>query len=817
MIEQKRVLAEIAVENTVYHFDKLFSYAVPDSLMEFVSPGVRVSVPFGFGNKLRVGIVVSLNGAGGKGIKSISAVLDAEPVLSDEMIKLALWMKDRYFCTYFNAVRPMLPTGMDYRLCNSYKLSGEFKNFDREYFSELQWAIIMFLKTQKKPSPFEKISKNLSVTEASLDFIELLNKDVIVKVNTTATKIKDAVVKMVRPVSDFSGKLSTLQQSVYNTLLEIGSVSEKELSYFTGASSAVIKALTVKGAAEFFEYEVYRRPEVFEKVLKSASEIILTDEQQTVFDKLKQEYNEFEGVVSLLFGITGSGKTSVFIKLIDYVINLGKEVIVMVPEIALTAQTIKLFSETFGDIIAVFHSGLSFGERLDEWKRVKRGKVKIVIGTRSAVFAPFSNLGLIVIDEEQEHTYKSESAPRYDAREVAKWRCNYNKAFGLLSSATPSLESFYMAQNDKYLLNKLENRFGEAKIPIVELVDMNEEVIEGNTSLISRPLFEALQENYDNKKQSIILLNRRGYHTFASCKECHKVRTCPHCSISLTYHSANRRLMCHYCGYSVEYSSICPECGNDAVTFRGFGTQRAEEQLKNLLPNTRILRIDTDSVSGQFSLEKKLVDFANGEYDIIVGTQMVAKGLNFENVTLVGVLTADQMLYNDDFRSNERTFDLLTQVVGRAGRGKFEGKALVQTFMPENPVIHLASEQDYIKFYDSEIEFRKAMLYPPYVDILVVAFVGENEEQTHSASRFFLNSLSVLAKAEYSNLPLRVLSPSPATINKISNKYRYKLIVKCKNTAKLREMISSLLIDISKNKDFSAVTAYADMNPYIII
>lgn len=489
----------------------------------------------------------------------------------------------------------------------------------------------------------------------------------------------------------------------------------------------------------------------------------------------------------------------------------------MVPEISLTPQTLQQFQHQFGDQVAVFHSGLSLGERMDEWKRVRRGKAKIAVGTRSAVFAPVQNLGLIVIDEEQEHTYKSESSPRYDAREVARYRCSSSNAFCLLSSATPSVETFHMAREGKFRFHKLEDRFGLATMPEVELVDMNWEDHPGSEHAVGMSLGEALLENFQQGRQSIILLNRRGYHTFASCRSCREVIKCPNCSISLTYHTANHRLMCHYCGYSVPLMKKCPSCGSESLTFRGLGTQKAEEQLKELLPEARILRVDTDSMSGRYSLERRLEEFARGEYDVMVGTQMVAKGLDFENVTLVGVLSADQTLYSDDFRSNERTFDLLTQVVGRAGRGILPGRAVIQTFVPENPVLHLAAKQDYFSFAKRELAYRKALMYPPFVDLLVIGFIGGEDKLTRLAAERFLYELGKLVESEYQQLPMRVLRPSPAAIARVSGKYRYKLIIKCRNSPKFREMIARLLTEFAGIKDFQRVTVYADPNPDRII
>ena len=811
------LFAQIAVENTVYHFDKLFTYRVPHGLQGQVVPGVRVSVPFGAGNRRRVGMVFSLTNQGGERVKDVESVLDREAGLSPEMLELARWMKDRYYCTLFEAVKLMIPTGIHLRLREGYLLSQEAAPTDRESYTDSQWRAVCLLRQVGKSVPAEQFLEGTGFTEQSPELADLLERGVVQKVNTAMSRVKDATSKMVRCIPGYEGKLTPRQRDVYQTLLDVGEASEKELCYFTGASASVVRALVEKGAAEAFEYEVYRRPDFFPEEEEDPDHLVLSPAQQQVLEELTGEYRNPEGCRSaLLYGITGSGKTSVFLKLIQRVRDEGKSVIVMVPEISLTSQTIRQFRRWFGDGIALLHSGLSLGERLDEWKRVRRGEASIVVGTRSAVFAPVNNLGLVVIDEEQEHTYQSESSPRYDAREVARYRCWKQGAFCLLSSATPSVETTRMAQEKKFGFHKLSDRFGQAVLPQVELVDMNQDAPSGDASF-GKTLARALKENFQEGKQSILLLNRRGYHTFATCQTCHEVVSCPHCSISLTYHSANGRLMCHYCGYSVPYSRYCPSCGSDTVTFRGAGTQKAEEQLQALLPEARVLRVDTDSVAAKYSLEKKLDQFAKGEYDVMVGTQMVAKGLDFENVTLVGVLSADQSLYSDDFRSNERTFDLLTQVVGRAGRGKYPGRAIIQTYAPENPVLHLAAQQDYFGFYRQEILFRQAMLYPPFVDILVIGFVGEKESLVKQGANAFLRDLGQLAREEYSDLPLRVLQPSPAAVAKVSNKYRYKLLVKCRNTPRLREMISRLLVQFASQREFQQVTAYADPNPYRIL
>ncbi|WP_304583618.1 replication restart helicase PriA [Acutalibacter muris] len=811
-------LARIAVENAVYHFDKLFTYLVPEELYKTVRPGVRVTVPFGAGSRERVGMVFDLDGQEGEGIKTVLSVLDREPVLDREGLGLALWMKNRYYCTLFEAVKLMIPAGLHFRLKDNYVLSAGFTDFDRENYDGLSWQIIMALRSHGRAMPMEKLSAALGITRDCPEFKALQAGGVVCRVNLAMNRVKDAVSKMVRPIPGFDGRLTPRQREVYGVLCDVGEVSEKELCYFTGASPAVVKALCEKGAAEVFQYEIYRRPEAL-AAEEDNDDLILSESQQKALEELTEEYeNAREGSrCALLYGVTGSGKTSVYLKLIDHVLAKGRGVIVMVPEISLTPQTLRRFQSRFGDQVAVFHSGLSLGERMDEWRRVRQGRARIAVGTRSAVFAPVQKLGLIVIDEEQEHTYKSEASPRYDAREVARYRCARSDAFCLLSSATPSVETFHMAREGRFRFHKLEDRFGRAVMPEVQLVDMNWEDHPGSEHAVGMALGEALIENFRRGKQSIVLLNRRGYHTFASCRSCREVVSCPNCSISLTYHTANRRFMCHYCGYSAPLMKKCPSCGSEGLAFRGLGTQKAEEQLRELLPKARILRMDTDSMSGRYSLERSLQEFARGEYDVMVGTQMVAKGLDFENVTLVGVISADQTLYSDDFRSGERTFDLLTQVVGRAGRGRLPGRAVIQTFAPENPVLGLAAKQDYFGFAERELAYRKAMLYPPFVDLLVIGFVGGDEKLTRRSAERFLQELEGLARGEYAGLPLRVLRPSPAAIARVSGKYRYKLIIKCQNGPRFREMIARLLTAFAGLREFRQVTVYADPNPNRII
>ena len=798
----------VAVENTAYSFDKIFDYSADSSLGDSLSIGKRVLVPFGSGNRKRQGMIMYLKRESREGLKPIISVLDELPVMTAEMVGLAVFMRNHYFCTYYDAVKAMLPAGINYSITTLYTA---VKGMDSSDLSDSERQIYEYVLAQKKPVKAQALRDNLGLDVSIAE--KLVAAGFLRKSDEAFRKIGDAVMKMVavnEETDAASVKLSAKQSEVLEILQTVGSASVKEICYFTGVTASVIDNLVKKNLAFYYEDEVFRTED--NNSVSENKPIALTAEQQNAYDDIFARYKSGKPAVSLLYGITGSGKTSVFLKLIESVISENKGIIVMVPEISLTPQFINIFKSRFGSEVAVFHSGLSLGERLDEYKRVLKGKAKIVIGTRSAVFAPMSNIGLIIIDEEQEHTYKSESNPRYHAREAAKYRVKEHSALLLLSSATPDIETYYHAVTGRYSLNVLTKRYGSATLPEVFVADMNEEIAEGNHSGFSRVLLDALEYNLDNGRQSILLLNRRGHNTFAVCSSCRETVTCPNCSISLTYHSANNRLMCHYCGYSIPYRNECPTCHSPSLRFGGAGTQRIEQELYDLLPDARILRLDADSTMRKSSHERLLSAFANGEYDILIGTQMVAKGLNFPKVTLVGVLNPDSMLYADDYRSYERAFSLLTQVVGRSGRGAEKGMAVIQTATPGNNVILMAANQDYEQFYRNEIAIRKAMLYPPFADICMVGFVGESRVAVIKSSDSFMRILTSKAKTEYSDIPLRILGPSPASVAKVSNKYRYKIIVKCKNDKRFRKLLSESIIEYNSVKENKSVTAYVDMN-----
>lgn len=807
--------AEVAVENTAFHFDKQYDYIIPDDIKEYAKPGCRVMVSFGRGS-LRQGMIMSVHTVTDKtGLKSISELLDKEPVMSAELLKLAEAMKERCYCTLFDACSAMLPAGLSLKVTYNYTV-GDFDEETERSLSDTERQITAYLRARKTPVRQDRLIKTLGLADDSI-LVKMTKKNLLVRTEAVKKRLQDLTVKMVHLQNDDPDRKYTPNQTeVMNVLRAAGDVSRKEICYFTGVSSAVVDNLVKKGICTYYDEEP-PKPKQSEVLTEIPDDITLTEQQQKAYCSLIKKYESGKPSVSLLYGVTGSGKTSVFMKLIDRANQDNKGVICMVPEIALTPQLLSKFNARYGNRVAVFHSGLSLSKRLEEWKRVKNGEATIAVGTRSAIFAPLENIGLIVMDEEQEYTYKSSSTPRFHARDLAKLRCASNHCLLLLSSATPSVESFYNAEQGRYSLETLSSRYGTAKLPHVITVDMNLDRQQGNHSAYSSVLLDAIEDSLAYSHQVIILLNRRGHNTFVSCRSCREVISCPNCSISLTFHSANNRLMCHYCGYSIPAPSECPTCHSPKLRYSGAGTQKVEQELYEIFPSARILRLDTDSTMQRYAYEKKLKAFRDGEYDIMLGTQMVAKGLDFPNVTLVGVLSADMMMHSDDYRSYERTFSLLTQVVGRSGRGGLEGRAIIQTFEPENPIIELAAAQDYKEFYQSEILIRRSMLYPPFADICVTAFVGTDREKTRAAAQYFAKRLSELAGSEYSELPMRVIGPSPALIIKLNGKYRFRIIIKFKNTPRFRELMARLLSEFGKQRQFSDITAYSDIDPDNII
>lgn len=820
-------IADIAVEGVSYHFDKPYSYLVPEKYRSVAVPGARVAVHFGGGNRCCQGIIISTEDIEAdenrkKRFKALLSVLDDSPLLDRAMISLALWIKEQTFCALYEALRPMLPAGLNLKVDKLIELAPDF-SYENFLLDNDEKAIVEALKNQKKPILKQKFIKKLKNESAYGSIESLVKKHAVVETEALKADKTEATISMVKlslsendamALFDLKGALTPKQKNVVKTLIETGSAALKEVEYYAGVTAVVIKALIKKGILEEFEKRIYRTPYTDYKK-NSSGEIILSECQQKAYNELLIKYQSGSGAV-LLYGVTGSGKTSVFMKLIEKVKGDGRGVIVLVPEISLTPQAVARFYSQFGDGVAVLHSGLTVGERLDEWNRIKRGQAPIVVGTRSAIFAPVKNLGAVIIDEEQEHTYKSESSPRFHARDIARFRCVQNNALMVLASATPSIESYYFAKKGRYSLSVLNERYGNAVLPEVITVDMKEELIKGNSGPVSERLEKELSFNLSKGQQAILLLNRRGYNTFISCIDCGSVMTCPNCSIPLTYHSANGRLMCHYCGFNAESVQVCPKCGGSHLKYTGLGTQRLERTLNELFPDAKILRMDMDTTLSKFSHERILKKFSEEKYDILIGTQMVAKGLDFPNVTLAGVISADQSLYMSDFRASERTFSLLTQVVGRAGRGDLKGRAVIQTQTPENAVIKLAKDQDYESFYGNEIKLRKTLLYPPFCDVCEIGFTGLSEDSVAFCARRFADMVKKAAM-NTRNIPLRLLGPSPASVLKVSNRYRYKVVLKCRNDRKFRALLSGLLISFAKEKCSGKVTVFADMNPLTTI
>ncbi len=799
-------IAEVSLDGATLAFDKKYSYMLPLGYDE-TSVGCRVMVPFGRANLKKQGIIVSVRESEEEGLKEIISVIDKEPILTPEMIKLAEFMSETVFCTVYDAVHAMLPSGINYKLTDYYSYNPQFSA--EGLLNEDEKAVLDYVR-QKGEVSFDKIKRDFAVSYESI--VSLAEKEAVLKNCTPIRRMNDATEKWLRAAKPFEEaqgvKITPRQREVLNCLYDAGAVSLKELCYFTGATASVVNALIDKGLVIAYEKEVFRT--AYRNVKPAIrDEIVLTNEQNAAFTGMKNMLQADKGSVALLHGITGSGKTQVFLKLVDEACDKGKGVIIMVPEIALTPQMINIFSSRYGDKIAVFHSAMSNGQRMDEWKRIRSGKALIAIGTRSAVFAPFSNLGLIIMDEEHEHTYKSEKSPKFHARQIAKFRAQYNGALLCLASATPSLESYTAALSGKYSLFTLKNRYGDAVLPEVVSVDMRAEANKGNKSSISSALCNAIEDVLNDNKQAIVLLNRRGHNTYVSCGKCGYVETCPNCSVSLTYHSANKRLMCHYCGYSKPMDNKCEQCESEHMHFSGMGTQKIAEELSILFPNARILRMDADSTVTRDSYTEYLTDFAKGKYDIMLGTQMVAKGLDFPNVALVGVLGAEKGMYSEDYRSFERTFSLLTQVVGRAGRGATAGKAIIQTLDPDSNIIELATAQDYEAFYNEEIGIRKVTTFPPYCDICTLVAQGTDRDCVRQAIDDVFEKIKQLISNEYKDVKTIILGPSPAAIPKMHNKYRYRLIIKCKNNRKFRDMLRGAL----SVKTYKDTAVSVDINP----
>ncbi len=817
-----KVVAKVAVSKAIYAIDKPYDYLIPQELEENLRPGMRVIVPFGSGSRSCDGLILAIQPSSEeKSLKAIMAQLDEHPVLNEQGIKLALWMRERYFCTVYDAVKAMLPSGLYFSLKDSLILApgtNREEAYERAEGNKRVVQLLDMLYAWGGRGDVDQIRTAFGIHDPNPSIKFLVDQGMASWETSTQRAVGDKTERLAvlaLPAEEAlalvtpNRRRAPLRYAVTELLCSLGAVSAKELCYFTGASNATLRGLEKSGILILEKQEVLRSVPLDD--VQPVPPPILNEEQQLAFLGLEALCRKQAPSAALLYGVTGSGKTQVYIRLIQSVLEQGRTAMVLVPEISLTPQLLRIFASHFGTQIAVLHSSLRSGERYDEWKRLRSGDAKVVIGTRSAVFAPLQNLGLIVLDEEQETTYKSENNPRYHAREVAKYRCVQNNALLLLGSATPSVETMYQAMQGKYHLFTLERRFNERALPSVLIADMKQELRNGNGTCVSRPLRKELVCNFETGEQSILFLNRRGASSMVTCGECGEVPSCPRCSVRLTYHSANRRLMCHYCGFSQHMPHECPECGG-TLNFVGVGTQRVQTELAELFPEREILRMDTDTVTAANSHEKILSRFQKENIPVLVGTQMVAKGLDFENVTLVGVVAADQSLYVEDYRAGERTFSLITQVVGRAGRGGKQGRAVIQTFTPENDVIRFAARQDYDSFYRQEIELRQARGYPPFRDMLVFTASGPMESGVLRCCVRLRQELDL--QLRQLGLSFQLLGPAPAAVAKINNRYRYRLTLMCENTAVVRRLTAHLLRAAHQDKENRGVSVFADFNPY---
>ena len=807
-------IVKVAVSAAPYSIDKPYDYLVPEPLLEAAVPGVRVTVPFGRGNRTSEGMILArVQGEKVQGLKPLDSVLDSGPVLDGDGIALALWMRQRYFCTMFEAVKTILPAGLWYRLREVWHLA---EGVDREAAAALcgnirrAGAVLDVLWASGGSAGLEALRDACGQEAEST--LRAMEKTGTVRCETEAArKIGDKTRRMVSlavsaedalAMTEAKRRSAPARYEVVRLLAATGRASAADVCYFTGASTRTLKAMEKAGLLAFSEEEELRVPQATE--VEPGAPIVLNGEQQAAYDGILSLMDSGKPEAALLHGVTGSGKTQVYLRLVQEALDRGKTAMVLVPEIILTPQMMRKFSSYFGSKVCMLHSSLRMTERYDQWKRIRRGEVQVVLGTRSAVFSPLKNLGLLILDEEQEGSYQSENPPRYHTRDVAKFLCAREKAVLLLGSATPTVESAWAAEEGTYHLFQLRRRYNAHALPQVRIADLRQEIRAGNPGLISAPLRQELEENLRRGEQSILFLNRRGSSRMLLCGECGHVPECPRCSVALTYHSANGRLMCHYCGHSERALEACPVCGG-IMKHVGTGTQKVEEELRELFPEAGILRMDADTASGGH--EAILSRFEKERIPILLGTQMVAKGLDFENVTLVGVLSADLSLYVDNYRAAERTFNLLTQVVGRAGRGGKQGRAIIQTYTPGNDVIRCAAEQNYDSFYQNEVRMRRLRRCPPFADLFVFTVSGTEEGSVLRAAAGARERLRQVFPGE------EVLGPAPAPVLKLNNRFRYRLLLVGKNDKATRDRISWLLKEFANDRANRGLNIFVDCNP----
>ncbi len=814
------MIAKIAVAAATFAIDKPYSYYVPEGLA--LEPGMRVQVPFGRGNRRTEGVVLSLEPGAPDGLKAIECCLDDSALLTQRMLRLASFMRSRYFCSFYDAVKAMLPGSLGFTGKLQVQLTQDRSWMEKSLRKPEAVKLLRFLEDLGGQADEPILRQCIQDAQSLQEILAYLqkNKWITSKVDfkKNASDRTERIATLAAPLEEVRAFLThrprsgNLQKAVLELLCDLGTASVKELCYFTGASSATFKRLEELGLVTLSQREVLRCREI--KPAAVEGPLTLNPEQTAAYEGLMAQLEREAPGAALLYGVTGSGKTAVYLKLIQHCLDAGKAAMLLVPEIALTPQLLSLLAGHFGSQVAVLHSSLPDGERLDQWRRVRKGEAKVVVGTRSAVFAPSEDLGLLILDEEQEHSYKSENSPRYDAREIALWRGLKEKALVLLGSATPSVETMYRAKKGDYWLYRLKNRYNGKQLPQVQIVDMGQEIRNGNDTSLSDDLRLGIQENLDAGKQTILLLNRRGNARALVCVQCGQAPECPRCSARLTYHSANERLMCHYCGHSQPTPRRCPSC-EGTLKRVGIGTQKAQEELKKLFPDMEVSRMDADTVSAANSHEKILSDFEMKKIPVLLGTQMVAKGLNLPDVTLVGVLDADLSLYSGSYRAAETTFNMLTQVVGRAGRGDAPGRALIQTLVPQHQVLSLAARQDYDGFYDLEISLRQMQQLPPFADLVQITFTGQEETAVlRGAVKFRDSLLACFRMPEYASLQVTTLGPAPCAVPKINYHYRYRLTLRCRMDKGLQQLLAHMLRQFEADGANRGVSAFVSVNGY---
>ena len=814
------MIAKIAVAAANFAIDKPYSYFIPPNMD--VQPGMRVQVGFGRSNRTTEGVVISVEAGEEEKLKPVQKCLDDAPVLSGQMLRLAAFLRERYFCTFFDAIRVMLPAGLWFQSREIYSLTEDTSWQDKTLRQADALAILSFLSDCGGSAKGEALRQMLPDEERFEKAVAYLQRkkwldaqrDLVRKTSDKTEKIA-ALAVSTQDALEYANsrpKSAQMQRTVLELMCSIGAAAVKEICYFTGCKPGTINRLAELGYLELSQRQVLRCREIKPAQLDGPLE--LSPQQTQVYEGLAKQLEQPQPGTALLYGVTGSGKTSVYIKLIERALEQGKQAMLLVPEIALTPQLLGLLAAYFDQQVAVLHSSLPASERYDQWKRVRSGEARVVVGTRSAVFAPCPNPGLIILDEEQEHSYKSENAPRYSAKDVALWRGVKENALVLLGSATPSVESMFYAKSGIHRLYRLTERFGGRPLPKVDIVDMKQQLQLGNDLALSYDLQDAIRETADKGQQSILFLNRRGNSRALVCVDCGEIPECPRCSAKLTYHSANERLMCHYCGYSHPAANRCGLCGGPMKPM-GTGTQKVQQQIQGIFPDIAVSRMDTDTVSVVNTHEKILEQFQRENVPVLVGTQMVAKGLNLPNVTLVGVLDGDLSLYTDSYRAAETTFNMLTQVVGRAGRGENAGRAMIQTMVPEHKVITLAAKQDYDRFYELEIKLRQMQSCPPFGDIASVTFTGQEEGRVlHGAVKFKSSLEKLLSSGQYAGEICTVLGPAPCPVPKINYNFRYRLTLRCKMTRPLRALLAHLLRQFSQDRENRGVTAFIDVNGF---